>query len=191
MTETLRLDGLILPPDLLWTDEFDWTPTEQHQSYSLTGAVIFETAIKQAGRPITLQGGQDYGWVIRTQVEAVYSKLSITTPLVLVLPIMSGFNVRFRHEDKPIDSKPIVDYRILAGSDFYTLTVKLITVEGYVHVQSTESTIWTINHLLGRSTAIKAYTFDMVELPCVITPISLNQSIATFTTAVSGVAQCL
>lgn len=124
----LTLDGLSLPEDLLWSDEFDWTPTEQHQARTLTGALVFETAQRQGGRPISLQGGQDYGWATRAQVEALHDKLAISTPLTLVLPDARTFSVRFRHEDKPLDAQMIVDYRIPDDTDFYKLTLKLITV---------------------------------------------------------------
>lgn len=128
MTQVLTLDGLSLPLDLLWTDEFDWTPTEQHQTRTLTGALVFETAARQGGRPITLQGGQDYGWATKSQVSSAYDKLTITTPLTLVLPDTRTFNVRFRHEETPIDANQVVDYRIPDNTDFYLLTIRLITV---------------------------------------------------------------
>lgn len=128
MTQALILDGLSLPLDLLWTDEFDWTPTEQHQTYTLTGALVFETALKTAGRPITLSGGQDGGWATKAQIDALYSKLSISTPLALTLPNAQTFNVRFRHEDKPIEANPIVSYRVMGSDDVYELTIRLITV---------------------------------------------------------------
>lgn len=124
----LTLDSLLLPDDLLWTDEFDWTPTEQHQTRTLTGALVFETAQRQGGRPITLSGGQNHGWASREQVDALVAKLSLTTPLTLLLPDARSFVVRFKHEDKPIEAKPIVDYRIMETSDYYALVIKLITV---------------------------------------------------------------
>lgn len=52
-------DGAVirLPDDLLWVDEHAWTPGVASVSYLLTGALLVESAIRQAGRPITLVGG--------------------------------------------------------------------------------------------------------------------------------------
>jgi hypothetical protein len=44
---------LVLPDDLLWTDEHAWTPAVAAVSYLLTGALLVESAARQAGRPIT------------------------------------------------------------------------------------------------------------------------------------------
>jgi|APLak6261660231_1056022.scaffolds.fasta_scaffold00183_2 hypothetical protein len=124
----LTLDGLVLPPDLLWTDEYDWTPTEQSQSYALSGALVVETAEKLSGRPITLSGDADHGWATREQIDALYAKLTITAPITLVLPDARTFSVRFRNADKPIEAKPIVDYRIMEEDDVYSLIIRLIQV---------------------------------------------------------------
>jgi hypothetical protein len=127
-TPVLTLDGLALPLDLLWIDEFEFTPTQQSQARTLSGALVFETAAKVGGRPITLAGGNDYGWATKTQMDALYAKLTITTPLSLVLPNAQTFSVRFRHEDTPIDAKPIAAYRVMDAGDYYAMTLKLITV---------------------------------------------------------------
>jgi hypothetical protein len=124
----LTLDSLALPEDLIWTDEFDWTPTEQNETRTLTGALVIETALKVAGRPITLAGGRESGWATKTQVDALFDKLSNTSAMSLVMPNGDSFSVIFRHKDKPIESKPIIDYRIMDEMDVYELTIKLMTV---------------------------------------------------------------
>ena len=54
--------------DMHWTDEFNWSAIAQTQPvYSLAGAVLVQQGIKQAGRPITLDG--DWVWYGRTLVE--------------------------------------------------------------------------------------------------------------------------
>ncbi len=55
------LDTLTLPTDLIWIDEFDWTPVQQTQTYSITGALIIESGVKKAGREITLSGDNSSG----------------------------------------------------------------------------------------------------------------------------------
>ena len=124
----LTLNGLALPDDLLWSDKYDWTPTEQTETRTLTGALIIETAQKQGGRPITLTGSEDSGWATKIQVDAVFAMLSITTPMVLTLQDGTTFNVTFRNKDQnPIQAKPILAYQVQEDDDPYSLVIKLIT----------------------------------------------------------------
>ena len=124
----MQLDTLTLPEDLIWIDEFDWTPIEQSQSYSITGALIIETGTKQAGRPITLSGGQDFGVIGRTDLKQLQAKLTQTTPLVLTLNDVRTFNVIFNHTKNPIEAKPWIDYSTPDDADFYTLKLSFIAV---------------------------------------------------------------
>lgn len=48
-----------------WVDEFDWSPVEQSTTYSTTGAMHVDVGVKQAGRPITLQGIETAAWIQR------------------------------------------------------------------------------------------------------------------------------
>jgi hypothetical protein len=125
---TLTLDGLVLPIDLVWVDEFDWTPTEQHQTRTLSGALVFETTQRQGGRPITLADGSSPVGIEKVTLDALYQKLSITTPLLLGLQNGSTFNVTFIHESKPIEAKPLNDYQVMIDEDLYQVTIRLITV---------------------------------------------------------------
>jgi hypothetical protein len=114
---------------MLWTDQYDWTPTEQTETRTLTGALVIETAQKQAGRPITLTGTAESGWATKAQVDAVFAMLSTTTPLVLVLPDGTTFNVTFRNKDNPpVQAKPLLDYRTYQTTDYFILVIKLITL---------------------------------------------------------------
>jgi hypothetical protein len=124
----LTLDSVNLPLDLVWVDEFDWTPTEQHQARSLSGALVVETAQKTGGRPITLSEGSEPVFVLKSVVDALFALLSTTTAMTLTLQDGRTFSVIFRHEDKPIDAKPVVDYQIMDDSDYYHATIKLLTI---------------------------------------------------------------
>lgn len=125
----ISLDSVQLPNSVVWIDEFDWTPTEQKKSYSLSGALIIETTLKQAGRPITLQGRSDSGWVKRSGIEALYAKLNDNVSMLLTYHDGRQFTVRFDHEAKPIDSKPIQDFPVPMQKHNYTLILKLIEVQ--------------------------------------------------------------
>ena len=61
--------ALPLPDDLLWADEHAWSPAVASTSYLITGALLIQSATRQAGRPITLVGAPDMAWVTRATVE--------------------------------------------------------------------------------------------------------------------------
>jgi hypothetical protein len=124
----MQLDTLTLPEDLIWIDEFDWTPIEQSQSYSITGALIIETGTKQAGRQITLVGDTNSAMISRADLKILQSKLTATSPLVLTLNDTRTFNVIFNHAKNPIEAKPWIDYSTPDDADFYTLKISLIAV---------------------------------------------------------------
>ena len=65
---SITLGSITLPTDLHWSDEFDWTPVAQETEYTLAGALAIETGVMQAGRPITLEGGEDRAWATRATV---------------------------------------------------------------------------------------------------------------------------
>lgn len=55
----ITLGALQLPDGLFWSDEIGWSPiAESAGDYSLTGALLIQRSVKQAGRPITLRGAQ-------------------------------------------------------------------------------------------------------------------------------------
>lgn len=124
----MKLDNLTLPEDLIWVDEFDWTPIQQTQTYSITGALIIESGTKQAGRPITLSGDANSGLISRADLKKLQTKLTASTPLVLTLNDARTFNVIFNHTQKPIESKPWIDYSDTDDTDFYTLKISLLAV---------------------------------------------------------------
>jgi hypothetical protein len=73
ITLTYGATTIDLTDRLDWTDEFDWTPVEQATAYSITGALLVDVAVKQAGRPITLEGVETAAWITRatcTQLQA-------------------------------------------------------------------------------------------------------------------------
>jgi hypothetical protein len=124
----ITLDAIQLPNGVVWTDEYDWSPTQQAKSYTLTGALVLETSIKLAGRPITLQGRIDSGWVKRSVVEALYAKLDDNVDMTLTYHDNRVFTVRFDHEAKPIDSAPVQDFPIPKDTQPHTLILRLLTV---------------------------------------------------------------
>ena len=73
MSITLSLSGttLALSDRLDWTDEFSWSPVQQAMEYSTTGVPLIDLAVKQAGRPITLEGKETATWLPRATCVAL------------------------------------------------------------------------------------------------------------------------
>lgn len=123
--------ALLLPDDLLWTDEHAWTPAVASTSYLITGALLIQSATRQAGRPITLVGAADMAWVTRATVEQLRTWASIPVGatagrFALTLADGRSFTVAFRHADTPIESEPVLGFPARADTDFYRLTLRFL-----------------------------------------------------------------
>ena len=125
----LTLESITLPDDLAWADEFAWTPVEQSTEYTLDGALIVESAVRQAGRNITLAGGEDRAWVTRTTLLALYALAqTVREDLTLTLPDEREFNVAFRHGEGAIEARPVLSVSPPSADDFYSITLRLMEV---------------------------------------------------------------
>ena len=125
----IALDGITLPDNLHWQDEYRWTPVEQRREYSLTGALLIDEAAKQAGRPITLTTPDGGGWTTRDTVEALRARLTTDQAMSLTLHDGRTFSVRWRHDKQPLVAEPLLPG--LADPDanaLYQLTLRLIEV---------------------------------------------------------------
>jgi hypothetical protein len=127
---------ITLPDDFVWDDEHDWHPVEQAVDYTLTGAILVHTAIKQAGRPITLVGEEDHSWVTRSTVDALKTYADVapdpeTGNGVYQLTLRGVTrDVVFRHHDGEPMSSAIILYKGKAPepTDYYQITLKFMEV---------------------------------------------------------------
>lgn len=125
--------ALPLPDDLLWTDEHAWSPAVTSVSYLLTGALLVQSAAKQAGRPITLVGPSDMAWVTRAAVNQLHGWAA--APLAagsgrfeLTLRDARVFTVAFRHQEAAIEAEPVLGFPAQADTDFYRITLRLMQI---------------------------------------------------------------
>ena len=115
----ITLGALTLPAGLVWRDEFAWSPVAQAEEYSLTGALIVQTGVRLAGRPITLAGwasGRDYSaWISRAGLIALRAALEAPdTSYTLTLHDARTFTVTARHESAgPLTVEPLPVYKDL------------------------------------------------------------------------------
>ena len=96
----ITLNGLALPSGLRWSDEFAWSPLQTVRDYSLTGALILQTAERQAGRPITLLGGERWAWMTRANLLTLQALLdTYAASLTLILHDARSFAVAPVYDD--------------------------------------------------------------------------------------------
>ena len=124
---------LVLPDDLLWSDEYNWSPTVASTSYLVTGALLIQSATRQAGRPITLVGAPDMAWVTRATVEQLRAWAaspvgSATGRFVLAFADGRTFTVVFRHAESPIEAEPVLGFPSRVDTDFYRMTLKFLEI---------------------------------------------------------------
>lgn len=127
-TLTYSTTTLTLWPHLLWVNEFAWNPVAMSAPrYSLTGALIVESAARQAGRPIELAG--ESAFVLRSDLLTLRSWAALPgQQFSLVVRGEAARTVIFDHAAGAIDASPLVDYSDPAASDYYRLALRFIQV---------------------------------------------------------------
>lgn len=120
--------ALQLPPDLIWTDEFAWKQVEQSAEYTSTGALHLEAWAKQAGRPMTLEGGVDYAWCQRDTLTTLNAWAAVPGLVLTLTRNTVPHTVVFDHEATAIEAQPVVPYSDPLPEDAYSLTLKFMQV---------------------------------------------------------------
>lgn len=123
------LAGLQIPRGMVWSDEFGWSRVEKSLEYSLTGAALIDAGVRLAGRPITLQGEVEAGWIQRGALTAlqVLAEANAIGTHALVLADGRSFAVQFA-PGLPIEGKPLARPELPVEDYPYIATVRLITV---------------------------------------------------------------
>ncbi len=125
----ITLDGIELPDELLWEDEFSWAPAAQIITPTLTGVPFIEDSAAPGCRPMTLIH-DNKAWVTRAQLRQLKNKeTALGGSMVLAMHDGSTYRVCWRRDPRGIDADPIVDYADPADSDFYTITLRFTILE--------------------------------------------------------------
>ena len=118
---------IVLSDDLLWIDEFDWTPVEQTREYSLGGALIVDSAAKLAGRPITLVSGSDFGWLPRSTIEALRVAASLPAQQFTLTHLGVAHTVIFDGSG-PLTAEPVWTVSDPDADDPYVVSLRFLKV---------------------------------------------------------------
>lgn len=128
---TLTRSGttLTLPAGMEWTDEFSWSPVVQESSFSLSGAMVVETAVKLAGRPITLTSSDDRGWLPFSDVETLRAWSAMAGAEMTLTIRGLARQVVFRHQDAPaVEAFPILFKADYQPGDWWRVNLKFMEV---------------------------------------------------------------
>ena len=132
MSITLTYNGVTayISDRLDWQDEFSWSPVDQATSYSTTGALLVDVALKQAGRPITLMGAETAAWITRALCSSLQAWSELPgIQLTLVLRGQSR-QVMFDHAKGGFTGQPV--WKLLDGEhspeQLYLPTFRFIEV---------------------------------------------------------------
>ena len=125
----MQLDTMTLPDNLLWVNEFDWTPVAQSTDRSLTGSLIVSESLMTYGRSIVLGDGEN-SWLTLSDLNTLFALSEIPKKkMLLVLPDDRQFTVIFDRQDgSPIEAQQVLPLTIPDDSDFYAVVIRLLTV---------------------------------------------------------------
>lgn len=124
----IQLSGLALP-DLLWSDRYSFTGVDSQVSKTLTGRTIVWEQETQ-GRPITLIGGEDFAWILKEDLDALFEMSKVPNATYELNYENETYLVRFRNEEQPaieatqIISRPNEDHE----DNYKNLVIKLMEV---------------------------------------------------------------
>jgi hypothetical protein len=123
----ITLDAIALPDDLIWSDEYAYSPVKQAVSVAVDGTLIIEAAAQAKGRPITLQGGDEAAWIDRATLELLRAKQYQPGLVMTLIHNGTSYSVLFV-QPGGIEARPVIDYNVPADSDLYVVTLKFIEV---------------------------------------------------------------
>lgn len=122
--ESINLSGLVLAADV------SHTGIRSDVAKTLAGGVVIWETREPSGRLLDLVGGDDFGWLERSDLQALQALASVPGASYTLTTTDDVLTVRFRNEDAPaIEATPIVARSNQATGDWYhKITLKLMEV---------------------------------------------------------------
>lgn len=127
---TLAYDAITidLSDDLLWSDEYTWTPVVQRRDYTIAGAMLVDSSAKQAGRPITLRGDDNCGWVPRSTMDQLTTAAAIPGQQFTLTLRSVAHTVVFDHANQAVEADPVWSVSDPLATDYYVVTLRFVEV---------------------------------------------------------------
>lgn len=133
MTITLTNAGttLVLPEDLIWTDELTWSAVAQAKERGIFGTLIVDAMARNGGRPITLTGDGDSAWILRSTLRTLNAWAAVAGQRFTLDLRGDTFVVIFDHggeeETRAMAMSSVVDYSDKQDGDYYcSLTLRFL-----------------------------------------------------------------
>ena len=101
----IQLDDITLPEDLIWIDEYQWSGVAEQIDIMSDGAVVVQADAQQTGRPITLRGGDNFGWIFKSVLEQLFA-LSRQAVLEMTLTLNDGSTHNVVFTGERVKSRP-------------------------------------------------------------------------------------
>lgn len=119
-----------LHKDLLWSDEMSWSPVQQTVEQSITGSLIVQIGVRQAGRPITLESEDgESAAMLRSVVDQLRNWAAVPGKQMTLTLRGVTRNVLFRLQDGPaIDATPWIHRDDVEPGDKYLCTFKFMEI---------------------------------------------------------------
>ncbi len=133
---TLTYNGTVaqLGDRLLWTDEFGWSPVEQKTGPGTRGSFLVHVGVRQAGRPITLDGVSSKAPFTRSLCASLDAWAAL--PGIFLTLNLRGVarQVMFDHERGGFQATPI--WRLADGEETpdqeFFPTLRFLTTDGVI-----------------------------------------------------------
>lgn len=122
-----------LPPELFWTDEFQWNKVKGTQRRTITGALEMQVGVAKGGRPITLTAPNDMCWIKRSLLELLYdwaNMPNVAFELVLAYDNVQPKTLRvaFDVSEEPVMASPVNEYESPRPDDEFIVTLKFLQI---------------------------------------------------------------
>jgi hypothetical protein len=128
---TTQISSITLDHDLIWTDEYTAPTAAGSSARTVDGHLVMQSSGIVSGRPLTLRGGADHGWLTKATLDLLRS-LSATPGVTFTttLPDTRSFTTMFDHANHPVIEFIPVALATKPGSSFYFYgTIKLVIID--------------------------------------------------------------
>lgn len=126
---SISLSTIQLRDGLIWTDRWSQHSIVQKSFRTLGGLPKFYYAKTYKNVPITLASLPDSGWQTKETVEQLLALAKMDGGQFVLTIGADTFSVMFDHENAPaFDAQPIIPRGEPVAGDWFTITLKLVTV---------------------------------------------------------------